>query len=425
MGNPHWGPPIWQTSIEPARAGTFEIKRNASDLPIGDYSLDISLIDENGQSIGSQSFPIRVLAPAPEEVTFDRNRICYINGKPFFPIGIFHVSRVALNELNDRAKQIGLPMLDLESVIKDVRDHGFNTIHNTCAMPDDDYVRMAKEAGLYVIPEAECPPVAEFAKYRKTAEEFGNILFWYGFDEPAGEKMERAIKAHEQYVREDPDRPTSGAINEPALFDSGAKAFDILMMDPYFVRFAPLSKIGEWVDEGISATGGTKPIWVIPQAFAIDYNNYSEPTPVELRFQAYISIVHGATGLDWYAYHTGEPWSKNQKGRNQWCISDTPLWPYFKILNAEINSLAPVITTGKRVGRCAWSDESIHSAQWQYHHNRYIIAVNSADKPICASIQGLSGQSAQVLFENRKVGVDGGRLSDSFGPLDVHIYKCR
>ncbi len=423
VGNPHWGPPIWQRSIRPAPAGTFEIKRNASDLPVGDYSLDISLLDASGKSLGSQVYPIKVMAPAPEEVTFDRNRICYINGKPFFPLGIFHVSKRALNELNNRAKQIGLPMLDIESVIKDVRDHGFNTIHNTWVMPDDDYMRMAKDAGLYVIPEVNCPPVAEFARYRKTADDFGNILFWYGFDEPIGERLRLAIEAHGQYVREDPHRPFAGAICYPEVFDSGVGAFDILIMDPYFVGSAPLSTIGEWIDRGMSATKGLKPIWVIPQAFAID-SCPSEPTPAELRCEAYICIVHGATGLIWYAYHTGEPWSKNQKGRNQWYIADTPLWPYFKTLNAELSSLTPVITTGKQLGRCAWSDESIHSAQWEYNGSRYIIAVNCADKPVGASIRGLSGKSAQVISENRKAGVDGGKLSDTFGPLEAHIYKC-
>lgn len=415
--------PIWRKSVEASSGGAFKIKRSASDLPVGDYDLDISLLDASGKNLGMQSHAIHVLAPAPEEVTFDRNGICYINGKPFFPIGLYHVSRTAVNVLNDRGKQIGLPMLNIQSVISDVKDHGFNTLFSTQGMPDDEYLRIAKDAGLYVIPEVNFPSASEFSKYRETADRFGNILLWYGFDEAAGERMQRAADAYRQYKREDAHRPFSGAVDSPALFDSGAEAFDILMMDPYFVGIEPLSVIGRWIDQGFNATKGAKPIWVIPQAFTIDGMRSAEPTPAQLRCQAYISIVHGATGLVWYAYWTSEPWSKNLNGRNQWHIADTPLWPYFKTLNAEINNLVPVITTGKSLGRLYWSDKSIHSVQWEYNGIRYIIAVNPTDKSITCSLGGLAGRKADVISENRTVSITDGEFSDTFRALEVHLYK--
>jgi hypothetical protein len=35
----------------------------------------------------------------------------------------------------------------------------------------------------------------------------------------------------------------------------------------------------------------------------------------------------------------------------------------------------------------------------------------------------LAGKKAEVIGENRTVTLDGGKLKDTFGPLDVHLYR--
>jgi len=62
----------------------------------------------------------------------------------------------------------------------------------------------------------------------------------------------------------------------------------------------------------------------------------------------------------------------------------------------------------------------------KWNKDLYILAVNSAEKGISATLKGIpSAKEAIVLFEDRTVPIHKGQLEDSFGWLGVHIYKIR
>lgn len=259
------------------------------------------------------------------------------------------------------------------------------------------------------------------------ANRFRNVLMWYGIDEPGGDRLEMALNAHERFAAADPHRPVSAACNNVGVFADGVPAYDLLMMDPYIIfpkRGPSREPIAGWVDAGMRAGKGRVPVWVVPQAFAID-NVWAEPTGEELRCQAYLSIVHGATGLVWYAWFTTEPWSQNPQGRNQWFLPDSPMWPYFTKLNAEINDLAPTVLQGEARGPAACDNETIHSQMWQADGVTTLIAVNPRAEEQACRFSGLRGNVADVLYEDRRLAVEEGAFSDAFAPLAVHVYRFR
>lgn len=259
------------------------------------------------------------------------------------------------------------------------------------------------------------------------ANRFRNVLMWYGIDEPGGDRLEMALNAHERFAAADPHRPVSAACNNVGVFADGVPAYDLLMMDPYIIfpkRGPSREPIAGWVDAGMRAGKGRVPVWVVPQAFAID-NTWAEPTNEELRYRAYLSIVHGATGLVWYARFTTETWSGNPKGRNQWFLPDSPMWPYFTRLNAEINELAPVSLEGDVKGPVACDNDAIHCQMWELGGVRTLIAVNPRVEAQTCRISGLACAAAQVMFEDRELALEGGVLTDSFAPLAVHVYRLR
>ncbi|HXG24998.1 MAG TPA: hypothetical protein VNJ09_10610, partial [Chthonomonadales bacterium] len=55
----------------------------------------------------------------------------------------------------------------------------------------------------------------------------------------------------------------------------------------------------------------------------------------------------------------------------------------------------------------------------------YIIAVNSAEKPVCAQLSHLptTARQATVLFQNRSVPISNRSVVLEFEPLGVHILK--
>jgi hypothetical protein len=173
---------------------------------------------------------------------------------------------------------------------------------------------------------------------------------------------------------------------------------------------------------GMDAGNGTKPVWLVPQAFTCDSPVWNEPTPEELKCQAYIGLVHGATGLLWYAFFTTEYWSGNPLDRGYWVLPDSKLWDAFPKLNAEVNTLAPIVLTGQSRGPAKCTSPDVHTCIWKYRGKSYILAVNTLYKPVKCTIKGL-GEDAEVMFENKKVVTEDGILKASFKPLEVHVYK--
>jgi hypothetical protein len=419
--------PVWQQSQTVTPRAEVSFAGSLADVPPADYEVQIDLQDAAQRLIARDRREISVLAPAPVEVTFDAKRACLVNGNPLFPIGLYHVSEPALALVNGRAKELGLPQMTLEEMLTGCRDHGFNALVRGWGMPSVEYMEVAQKLGLWVLPEVGAPDAATLQAQVAFANRFSNLLMWYGIDEPGGDRLQMALAAHDRFAQADPHRPVSAACNNVGVFADGVRAYDLLMMDPYLIypkRGPGLEGIAGWVKAGMKAGGGRMPIWVVPQAFAID-NTWAEPTGVELRCQAYLSIVHGATGLIWYAWYTTEPWSQNPKGRNQWFLPDSPLWPYFTTLNAEINHLASVILQGEARGPAAGAAETVHSQRWEAEGATTLIAVNPLARELTCRFSSLPGTAAEVLFEDRQLPLQDGAFSDTFAPLAVHVYRCR
>lgn len=415
--------PVWQMSYPVKTKGKINISHSLADYAVGDYITTVEMLDIRNTVISRQIFDIKILLPASTEVSFDTKGICHVNGKPFFPIGLYHIAPVVLDKLNTANKDAGLPEINLPDTLTSIKDKGFNCVHHTWGMAGDEYMRITQDLGLYVIPEIGAPDPTILKEYVSSANKYNNLLMWYGLDEPSGERLNTAMAAHDMFTRIDPYRPVSAACCNPTVFKGAVKAYDILMMDPYFIRFAPLSQIADWMKTGLEATKGRKPIWVVPQAFTISSSPWSEPTPEELRCQAYISLVHGATGLIWYAFWTGEPYIENPKGRKQWYLPDSKLWDYFKVLNKEISEFTPVIINGDSLGSAKTDSPLIYTNIWKLNGTSYIVAVNPTGKPIECNISELKGKSAVEINEHRDVIIKADILHDSFKPLEVHVYR--
>jgi len=395
----------------------FRMDLNLRRLPVGNYHFTFKVL-ANGQEVASQVVPIIVAPPARTEVTFDDKRVCYVNGKPFFPIGLYHVSVAAVLGVNERSRAAGLPGIDLFESARQVRARGFNVIHHTWGMPTEEYLAFTDKLGLWVIPEVAAPTADQVA----LANRHANVLMWYGSDEPAGEVLKAIKRARVQTALLDPHRPVSAAVCNPNLFKAALEGFDFVMLDPYLIRHSPLSGIADWMKMAMDAGKGTKAVWLVPQAFTINSEYWKEPTPEEIRCEAYIGLVHGATGFVWYAFWSSEDWSDNPKGRGCWYLPDSKLWDAFPKLNAEVSELAPIILTGRNLGPVKSTSADVHTCLWKYKGKSYLLAVNTQYHAVKCKLEGF-GAEADVMFENRKVTTDAGTLNENFLPLEAHVYR--
>ncbi len=400
---------------------------DVSKLPPGNYQAQVELISSSKISMANQVFDFTVLPPSDFEVSFDRKRVCYVNGKPFFPMGLYHVGDAMIEYLN-RGRKPGVPELTIEGALKDVADHGFNTVIDSWAMPNENYMKKCKENGLYAI--AEMGSISDEARFKSQLEfanRFDNLLFWYTVDEPMGEKLKQAQDTYQIVSRNDKYRPAAAAICDPAVFAVGAASMDILIPDAYIIHPLPMEKrasiagLRGWDSAAMESGNGTKPMWAVRQAFELKSSGiFGRPTPEELRCQAYTSIIFGSTGFIWYTFATTEPEPSLDHGI--WYIPETELWPAFKTLNAELKKFSSVIIEGENIGPANVDRSEILSCRWVRGSNTYLLLVNPERKAITFNVNSLPGSTAKGMFESKTKKINKGLINETLKPLECVIY---
>ena len=134
-------------------------------------------------------------------------------------------------------------------------------------------------------------------------------------------------------------------------------------------------------------------------------------TPAEQEFSTYTSIIHGMSGVFWFASHPKSP----------------SAWKKIKQLMAELKELTPVLAAPTAEQGVTCPAPGIQTLVKEYDGALYIIAVNESTAPVQATfaVTGKIKKSGKVLFEDRKVRVKDGVFKDHFDGYQRHVYQLR
>jgi len=140
-------------------------------------------------------------------------------------------------------------------------------------------------------------------------------------------------------------------------------------------------------------------------------NHYREPTYAEQVAQTYGVIIAGATGVSYFCSLPFFP------EHYRACVD----------VNRELRSLEDAIFSLEKTSKAAISDSAVISMTRKLDGKIYVIALNSdndraADLEITLPAEFRYAGNAEARFENRKVEVRNGRITDRFGPLERHVY---
>jgi len=151
-------------------------------------------------------------------------------------------------------------------------------------------------------------------------------------------------------------------------------------------------------------------------------------TPDQLEQAVWNTIVHGASGIDYFA-HSFYP---EGKGEYASALTRPEISARLKKVNARLQALAPVLNAGNHQGVTAASTNGIpvsllHKVVDGAH---YVVAQadgtdehpGSGATKATITVPMTSG-TATVVDENREVPVSGGRIVDDFAPYQVHVYR--
>ena len=347
-----------------------------------------------------------------------------IDGEPFFPIGIYHVSWIG-NRQGGKA----VPDLNLAA------DAGFNLFFPTIdARPDtQELLDAAAARGLYMIGEIPWPengPAGFVNKWKNepamigwlTADDFNAPYAGPAYNHPpaqlAARDAELAALApqHLSY--------SSGGSYPGYRIDEFVGTMDLMGFQSYPLGaqnhpddYALQENMDsyDWVRDRLAGTGQV--FIANPQAYKWGGSRY--PTPREARNMMYGSLLRGVKGVIWYAM-----W----EGSDRYLPKLAPdLWADLAVQNRELKTLTPFLLHGART-ELVTGDPRVHASSWLLDGQVVVVVLSterSGAKVVTLDLPANASAAAHALFPSRAengMTVSGGDLTGGVAAEEVHAY---
>ena len=355
------------------RGVTFVPVKLSRSLQPGVYTAKAQLFPGKGDAAAAQSqCEIQIVRDVPGGAYFDEDMSMIVDGRPFFPLGIYHVGGNDNGEWDEIA-DIGFNVFNIFSwrgtrVVEDLRYLGVKTLW-------EQLPHRAPAACMAQGTELGTNPAA---------------LFWYTVDEPAEAQFDFVKSLDDAWHEADIHHPTFLVSYQPHHFERNVRLSDILAPDcyPYHTERgedSPISSVSRFVDRAVEASGGNTPVVFVPQAFG------HEP-PEMVRNMSLQAVCHGAKGLVWYAWRENDTVGLKYNSRLQTEMAE---------LIARLKALAPSLLNAKDAPRrFTAADGNLHGLVMTNPDDgsKYMILVNSSKKPAAVDlpVAELAGDSKKI-----------------------------
>lgn len=293
----------------------------------------------------------------------DADGIFHWNGKPFFPLGVYHV------EPKDFEK---------------VKDIGFNFVQAfKYKMVLGKGIAKAERLKLPVLVEGDYRdiPLRALDMFQKSP----STAMWYVADEPS-EHSRRLVEASAAYRAWDKNRLTFVASNRPDLFGWLSGFADVFACDCY----GDMGKCVDWLRRVDRQLPSGRPFVFVPPAVPKDIRY--------LRAQAFLGIAHGARGLLWYA------WEDEDRPDVALCDRDGQIGEFRKLLS-ELAANADCLTSPSRD---PFETGTIHGV---------VLGEKSGRRAFVVNVSSKTAAKASVRLP------DGAVVPVQLGPLEAKVVN--
>lgn len=331
------------------------------------------------------------------------------------------------------------------------RAAGINTFVGLWQGPTDAQLDALKTNGMLVICAQN-----ELALRRNDT----NIVAWMHNDEPdnaqsRGARLgfgspiapEKVVGDYKRMKTADPSRPVllnlgqgvawdgwygrGRRTNHPEDYPEYLKGCDIASFDIYPANHASKAVAGNlwFVANGVERlrhwSDDKKPVWACIECTHIG-DGGRKPTPVEVRAEAWMALIHGADGLIYFV-HQFKP-----KFIEAALLEDSEMLAAITQLNRQISELALVLNspTITNVVEVTVSDPTARVAVMAKRHEgqTYLFAVAMRGQTTTATFslkESLDDVTVEVLGEKRSLVATNAIFADRFAPWEVHRYRFR
>ncbi len=352
-----------------------------SDFAVGKYK--ILVVNKGGNELGKW---IINKVPFKKNSSWCKDNVPYVNGKPFLILGIFHAGDPELAIVNRDNKKLGKPAIARKQMLKDIKQHGFNTTIHGWRVASSDFMKDALNNDIMVISENLSRNVNEIERIKNEPA----VLGWYAFDEPTTDKVDFCIRSYEAYRKKDPYHFVTVAFNAGGLGFGRERFADAPLPDAYPIRNkdSGVGTIATFVKTCYEQINYDPAGTVIPviQLFTSDSWNSFEPNPQQVRAETFTALTAGAKGFLYYAWYTNNESKKGMsknRDRTYWFLPESEkLWDYIPELLREVKSYENFILFGKDTEhvKVLPKTATIHNRTVMFENEVLVVVVNSDGK---------------------------------------------
>ena len=352
----------------------------ALSLPLGKSIVKFELLDGKGKKIAEKSIEFtRTEAPETKGVRIDARGIARIDGKPFFPLGMF-MWKASPEKIDHYAKgpfNCLMPYAEPTKAEMDyVHSKGLKMIYTLKDCYDG--LGGAKARGITDRASEEAYITRHVAEFK----DHPALLAWYINDELGLDWIKQLTAHRDLFERLDPDHPTWVAHYMVEDIRGHLPAFDVIGSDPYPICQTgdpPISQVMEHTRITRKGVFGARAMWQIPQAF--DWGGYRvkdkdktrPPTYDEMRNMAWQFIAEGSNGLIFYSYSSWE--------KMKWRTPPEEMWKRVCRVGEEVKAKIPVFLSDEPAPAVARLTDDGCVRAWRKDGEVWLLAVNPTYRP--------------------------------------------
>jgi hypothetical protein len=317
----------------------------------------------SGAKIGEASVSFaRLPESVKRKVFIDRYGRTIVDGKPFFPLGMFSgkVDKATLDVYAEGPFNCIMPYVRPEKAEFDL-----------CHAKNMKVIFFlnggwgTKDGGKGWIENR----IATFKDHPAT-------LAWYLSDEPSLNMAPKLAVRRGWAHAADPDHPTWVVLDRPSNVRYYIDSFDVYAMDRYPVPNKPIGEVFDSMREGNAATLKTKPVWYVPQSFGWGWLNRPRthgrgPNRDELANMTWQSIAGGANGIIYYSF--GQVMKRPRDGSVD-CFEAA--WERAKSAASEVKKYESVLLSAECAPVVPGAADKVAVRTWRHEGYVYLLAVN-------------------------------------------------
>ncbi len=402
----------------------------------GIHELKIKLSDLNGNEVQKFIF-FRIGQKATQNiVTIRDDGMTLIDGKPFFPIGVYNVTPHQFHGGN------------IDNSFAELKKAGINFVHTYRVRRDDAFRKFMTSAAnhgmkIWIASEGDSNDSDLSRIARSLAMDIDNsaLLAWYIADDTIVYNAPWQLRDRTELVKA--LAPHLITVHADEVWDEhyGSKFRDFadtalaFLPEIYPVHYlgdedtrscvAKVIRDMEQIKADIREKKlSPRSIWPIIQYFH-GWSWERFPTPTELRATSFASLIHGGHGITWYTY--------NSSGKNRGVTASPEIWKNFTAVTSEISSyaevlterdatqqFAPIITAGPT--KNVLGGPAISALTKVHKGKKYLFCVNAVMEKVKVQFKVPGIKSGKDNTSGAAVAIDNGVLNVDFEPYAVKIF---